>query len=166
MRFMTVDRFLKNAESIYHKYFPHSKCKAEFDTYLYRSISIKGYLANKKEECPGEILMNDMFKVLFYIQMDGNMQFHQGVGLDRELPEDLQMEVSSGCYFIKPETIYMEYGVVKIPFRKTHGNSEKMLVTFDKFCEKMRDSVVKDYFDGKIHKEYTELVNAKLIQVM
>lgn len=163
---MLVSEFLLGAEAIYHKYFPRSKCNAAFDTHLYRSISIQCYLANKKEDCPNNYFMNDMFKILFFIQTDDGRQFPGNIDENSELPENLQMEAFKSFYSIKPSQPFMAYESKKMPYRKVKGTPEKLLCVFGDYCGRLRDEIIKDFFDGLIHKDYADIVNAKVIHTV
>lgn len=153
--------FLQEIEKTYGKYFTNSKCVVEFGS-LYKSIYVRCYLVNNKNESINNIVQNDMFSISFSIKTE-NGEFSKDINLESLVPENLVIEVTDNSYTIKPELQYMAYGRRKLNYRKTKGDSTKLLKTFDKYFKKLSEELKKDIEENNIHDNHIQLLKEKLI---
>lgn len=150
----------KEFEKIYNKKFKNSKCDVSTGCFIGTTLYINLFLANSKEELIGGIAMNDMFQVMFSIETVNDK--------DRKIEsvdfsnEDLVLECCDNSYSIIPDIPYLAYGRQKVSFRKSTGNVDKILKSFEKFVDKLYDSVVEDLNNGLIHNDYIDLVKTKI----
>lgn len=162
MENIKVGEFLNEIEGTYNKYFTDSKCIAKLNTSLYNSISVKCLLANNKSECINGYFENDMFSISFLIDVDGK-ELDKSISLDSVLPKNLQIQVLDNSYLIKPNDKYLCYSRRKLSYRKTKGDGEKLLKTFDKWFKKLSDELKNDINNSNIHDNHINLLTSKLI---
>lgn len=155
---MKTFEFAEKIRKEYAKNFPDSFCKVKKYICLGYNLTIECYLSGKMEvdDLP-TMANNDMFKITFNIQLPEKFDYDTD-----ELPENLTMECWSNTYLTVPENQYLCYSSRKIPYRKTTGNAEKIIKTAGKFFEKLHGLVLEDISNGKIHKNYAELVAKKV----
>jgi hypothetical protein len=158
---MLVKDFFQGVKNSYAKYFPQSKCFVGLAKNLYCSIGITCCLASDSKELQSGIWENDMFHIRFSIDtLTGALK--KDITEDSELPENLRLECSQKSYTIKPTERFMVYGSKSIPFRKTTGDSEKLLKALDNFFKKLHASLLEDYDNGVIHEHHTALLYKKI----
>lgn len=147
-------------QEIYHKKFKNSSCSISYGCFKSTTLFVNVNLANNVDECINRIAQNDMFNIMFTISTVN--------GTDRDCREidysneDLILECSYNNYHIVPKNQYLCYGSRKVPFRKTTGNLDKILKSFEKFVDKLYDSVKNDLDNGFIHNNYIDLVKTKI----
>lgn len=158
---LTVNELLQGIEKSYRKYFTDSKCIVQLDTKLYNSIFIKCLMANNKNEVHGGYFENDMLHISFMIDAEGK-ELDKTITIDSVLPENLQIKVLDNSYLIKPENNYLCYSSRKLSYRKTKGNADKLLKTFDKWFKKLSEELKKDIESNNIHDDHINLLNSKI----
>lgn len=157
---MNIRDLQTKLQEIYHKKFKNSSCSISYGCLKSTTLFVNVNLANNVDECINRIAQNDMFNIMFTISTVN--------GTDRDCREidysneDLILECSYNNYHIVPENQYLCYGSRKVPFRKTTGNLDKILKSFEKFVDKLYDSVKNDLDNGFIHNNYIDLVKTKI----
>jgi hypothetical protein len=118
-------------------------------------------LAGDESELIRRYWENDMFNIVFHVidSVDGAFVF--GNMPAPELPS-LVLEGKFGSYFIKPQERYLTYSLKKLPFRKVEGEPEKIILAFDRFCAKLKQSLQDDLAVGNIEDLSLDLVKSKL----
>ena len=157
---MKYSEFKAAVEENYKKYFPFSMCSVKLYSGLGKMIFIDCYLAGNKEEFPNRISQNDMFKIGFCISVQDNFT------MDSDMPENMVMEVQSKCYNIKPENPHCCYSSRSLPYRKTKGNTKKVLSTLDKYFRVLKENLVADLYNQNITKEHGMLLVDKIMATM
>ena len=89
-------------------------------------------------------------------------EFKENITDDMELPENLVLSNNSNMIKIIPENKYMAYSYDKVNFRKTKGNAEKILKSFEKYVIGLYNKVCELEKNGMIHDNYKELVKNKI----
>ncbi len=158
---MLVNEFIQNVKDSYAKYFPQSNCFVKLSKSLYCSINIACCLATDRAELPSNLWDNDMFHIKFSIDTITG-QLNRDLTEDSELPENLRLESNGRSYAIKPAVSYMAYGGRSLSFRKTTGDSKKILTALDKFFKKLHEQLLEDYDNDKIHNNHKTLVYNKI----
>lgn len=158
---MKYGEFKNNLIEIYNKVFRKSKVQVVANNNLYKCIYINCYLANDKTELANGYAENDMFHIWFEIDTE-NGEFKEKITDDMELPENLVLSNNSNMIKIIPENKFMVYSNDKVAFRKTKGNAEKILKSFEKYVIGLYNKVCELENNGMIHDNYKELVNKKL----
>lgn len=154
---MKFAEFSEKINAEYAKRFPGSMCYVNLYGCFGKSIDIAFYLAESKDELSNGYLENDMFRCSLTVPLPNKFN----VDTD-ELPDVMTMEKTGNHFNIKPENEYMCYGVHTVNFRKTNGNSEKLIVAAGKFMDKILDAVLEAYKNGKIHPNYLAMVERKI----
>jgi len=154
---MKFAEFSEKIKAEYAKRFPGSMCIVNLYKGFGKSIDIAFYLAGSTEEVSNGYLANDMFRCSLTIHLPGKFNADTD-----ELPDVMTMEKSGNHFNIKPENEYMCYGAHTVNFRKTNGNSEKLIVAAGKFMDKILDAVLEAYKNGKIHTNYLAMVERKI----
>ena len=132
-------------KQVYNKYFKDSLIdfrESLFESNKNKYIYISCYCAKDKAEVYNNYLINDMFKISFELV---------------KVAEDNYILLNhSSSYLIKPvfET-WMAYNSIKVSFRKTQGDFNKIIATLDKyfkkFNESLKDSLEKNYIDDRLN---------------
>lgn len=159
---MIMKELTQEIERSYNKYFKNSKCFVNFSKNLYSSISINCFLANNKEELTNGYWENDMFSIRFSIDTERG-QFSKDIDINSEVPENLKLEANAKSYVLRPSVSYMAYDRKKLSFRKTIGDSKKIIATLDKFFKKLHEELEKDLQLNLIHDNHKNLLIEKLI---
>jgi len=158
---MKVNEFIQTVKESYYKQFPKSHINVSLSTNLCPSIGIVCYLSKDNTEVANGIINNDMF----HVRMSVARQIgHLGntITNDDVLPDDLELELYSKSYTIKPKNRYHVYDSLKLPFRKTKGNSDKLVKTLDGYFKKLKDSLENSLEKDLIHDNYKELLISKI----
>jgi len=98
-----------------------------------------------------------MFKICFWIHDIPN-NFEP----DDIMPDTMTLTNSNSYMLLTPPDHYLAYGSVKIPFRKTVGNADKIINAFKKYVDRLYDIVNQQIAEGNIHKNFQDIVNAKI----
>jgi hypothetical protein len=154
---MTFNDFRDKLVEIYHSKFPNSLCSVRLYKVLGRSIVIDCFLANNKSELSGGYWENDMFKICFWIH-----DLPNDFEMTDTLPETMVLTNHNSHVLIKPQSKYLAYDSVKIPFRKTTGNANKIIATFKKYVDKLYDIVNQQIAEDNIHSSFINIVNDKI----
>ena len=154
---MKFAEFKEDIKSVYTGKFPRSTCKVIPFKCIGNSLYIDCYLAGDIHECSHGIAGNDMFKISLCVNLPDNFNFETD-----ELPEILTMEAKSNCYIIKPESRYMYCDMKKVSYRKSSGNAEKLVKVFEKFVDRLYNSVIEDMNNGNIHENHIKLLKQKI----
>lgn len=142
----TITDFMNEIKAIYAKYFPNSSCAVAFRKILGEySIGIRCYLAKDESEVANHIMDNDVFRVHFDIPLT-----HNEITKDSPMPETIELNSFSNTIRVKPENSYMFCSSIKVPFRKTKGTPEKILSTFDKFVQKLYNTLKEQYDNNNL----------------
>lgn len=159
---MKMNEFINEIQGTYYKYFKDSKIQVDFTSNLYNSIYIKCLLARDKTEVAHGIIDNDMLHIKFSID-------HNGKAFDKDITinsivdfNDLNLNCWDKSYLIKPNDRFLAYSSRKLTFRKTKGDTKKVISTLDKFFKKLKDQLISDYNENMIHKSHIEIVKKKL----
>ena len=154
---MTFEEFKARLQEIYHAKFPNSLCSVKLVKMLGRAITIDCFLANDVSELSHGYWQNDMFKISFWIHdMPKNFETTD------IMPNTMTLTNNSSYIAITPPDRFLAYGSVKIPFRKTVGNADKIINAFKKYVDRLYDIVNQQIAEGNIHKDYQNIVNAKM----
>lgn len=133
-------------KEIYIKYFKNSKI--DVITMSNNKYYIRLLLAqNEREEING-YFDNDMFNINFRLYINDE--------------NDFTLENVISRYFIKPTNQYLVYESKKVSFRKTKGNKDKILQSFEKYVQKLYTELTEDLKNGNIHNNHIELLTKKL----
>jgi vacuolar-type H+-ATPase subunit C/Vma6 len=155
---MTFEEFKSRIQEIYHTKFPNSLCSVELVKMLGRSITIDCFLANDVSELSHGYWQNDMFKISFCIH-----DLPKNFEADSIMPDVMTLTNSNSHISITPPDRYLAYGSVKIPFRKTIGNANKIIFTFKKYVDKLYDIVNQQIAEDNIHSSFINIINDKII---
>lgn len=147
-----VDAFLEEVERLYHRYFPRSKIDANVVSILGLRIYIDCYLAGDKSEVPYGIWRNDMFQVSLYIDLTRDRQFY----------DPIVLEGSESWVKARSESRYHSFDMLKVPFRKTKGDTRKILQALDKYFARLKGTLVRLDDEGLVREEDQSLVDKKL----
>ena len=152
---INIDQFAEEVKTIYKNYFPESLCAVRFSTNIGAALFIDFYLAGDASECPNNYLINDLFKCSFVIFFkDGTTK---GSKFDTQT-----IECSGSKILTKPESKYLAFDTVKVPFRKTTGNATKILYALRKYIDKLYTTTMNLYEEDKIPNQYEQIVADKL----
>jgi len=155
---MKIKEFCQEIEKTYNKYFPTSKCFANYSSNLYRTISIKCFLAGDNKELSGNYWDNDLLGISFSISTITG-EFKKDITEESIIPENLMLEVWHKHYFIKPSSRNMVYDHRSLAFRKTKGDNKKILQTLDKYFKKLYESLAQDMANNLIPENHKESKN-------
>ena len=98
-----------------------------------------------------------MFKISFWIH-----DLPKNFEADSAMPDVMTLTNNNSYIAITPPDRYWAYGSVKIPFRKTAGNADKIIVAFKKYVDRLYDIVNQQIAEGNIHKDFVEIVSNKI----
>ena len=154
---MKFVEFKEEIQKAYAKRFPNSLCEVSIFKCLGRSLYITCRFAENEKEVPFGIMGNDMFCASMSINLPDNF------GDDDDLPESMVMEWQSSFIKAKPESKYLAYDAVKVPYRKTTGDTKKIIKALDKYFQRLYEATVKLFEDGKIHDNYADLASRKIV---
>jgi hypothetical protein len=120
-------------EDVFYKHFPKSFIISEFKSNIYPSIWIQIALGAGKSEFNNGIINND--PIYTTISIDGMEK-------DGSINRPLKMESSMKFgVMIKSEDPMYVFQTIKVPFRKTTGTPEKILVALDRAFSRLYDAV-------------------------
>lgn len=155
---MTFREFREKMIEVYHSKFPDSKCGVRLWKGLGRSIVINCFLANSASELSGGYAENDMFNICFWIHdLPDNFE------VDDVLPDVMTMTNHNSGMLIAPESRYLAYDSVKIPYRKTTGNADKIIASFRKYVDRLYTIINQQIANGKIAKDFADIVSKKVV---
>ena len=106
------------------------------------------FLAQNEQEEINGYFDNDMFSITLKIRENGE--------------NDYTMEKINSSYLIKPTSEYMVYGRGQLAFRKTQGNEDKIITTFQKYVENLHKALLEDLEQGNIHENHITLLTQKI----
>ena len=152
---MKFSEFQREIEGMYSKRFGKSACRCAVFNCAGKSITIDCLLAADRGECPHGITSNDMFSISLFVEPP------RGWNDSDELPENLTIRAVNNSIKTKPAVSYMYCDYRKIPFRKTMGNTEKMLQTFGKFLDRLHSAMVEEYEADNLLPFDTALIRSK-----
>lgn len=119
---------------VHNKYFPNSYIHSEYSRNISPSIMVKIALSSSKKEAPYNILDNDPAITQFAIHLKGSVDED-----DSTLTGPITVERFRGIGLAWNYPGGFEK--VKIPFRKTTGDPQKILKAFDRYFSRLRDAV-------------------------
>jgi hypothetical protein len=154
---MTFEGFKARLQEIYHSKFPNSLCSVKLVKMLGRAITIDCFLANDVSELFHSYWQNDMFKISFWIH-----NLPKDFEINSPMPDVMTLTNDSSQILIVPENSYLAYSAVKVPFRKTVGNADKLISAFKKYVDRLYDIVNQQIAEGNIHKNFQDIVNVKI----
>ena len=141
----TAQQLAQEIEKTFQKYFPQSGINAKYTTNISPSIMVTIALAANKSEAPNNIIENDPMMARFAMHLEGSVVKETGM-----LSGDITVERFTGVGLGWHSS--NGYQKIKVPFRKTTGDPQKILKAFDRHFSRLRDAV----------KENAEELNAKL----
>ena len=153
---MTIKEFMKDVKAIYSKHFPDSWCKAQFVKNLGGAIFIDFYLAKDESEVPHGYAVNDMFSCGFVIHLDNKKTS------DDNLPQTITLQAMSSVIKTKPSNRFLAFDATKVPFRKSTGDTKKILTAIDKYLVKLANAIKIAYENDAIADEYKKVVDSKI----
>lgn len=127
-----AEQLAEDIKNTFYKYFPKSKIYGGFRSGLGESISLTFTLGADKSEYTNGIEHNDPMRALIFIY-----------GMDREgnLIDPLEMTGEGWSVTVESTEPHLAYGRVKVPFRKTTGDSKKILQAVDRGFSRLYDTV-------------------------
>ena len=152
---MKFKEFKEEVKKAYAKRFPNSLCEVFIFKCLGRSLCITCRFVENEKEVPFGIMGNDMFCASMSINLPDNF------GDDNDLPENMVLEWQSSCIKAKPEG-WLAYDAEKVSYRKTTGDSKKIIKALDKYFQRLYDTTKKLVEEDRIHPNYAELVSRKV----
>ena len=152
---MKFKEFKEEIRTAYAKRFPNSLCEVSIFKCLGISLYITCRFVGDEKEAPYGIIGNDMFCVSMGINLPDNF------GDDDDLPENMVLEWQSSCIKAKPES-WLAYDAEKVSYRKTTGDSKKIIKALDKYFQRLYDTTKKLVEEDRIHPNYAELVSRKV----
>lgn len=158
---MKMAELLENLRNTYHKHFPRSQCSIGYSDNIYGNIHIRCYLAGNTHELINGYWDNDMFNIQFSIDKGGK-SLDRGTAMMPTLPANLQMVSESKSYLINTSKNAYAFEYRRLQFRKTTGDSEKIIKTFDIFLTRLKKQLIDDLHNGLISDKYTGLLRQKL----
>ena len=150
----------KEIEKIYNNRFKKSKCVVSKGAFTSTTLFIQLYLVNAETESINGILQNDMFHFMFTLETETDKD--RAVETIDFSKENLVLSSVNNFYMIIPDNQYMAYSSKKVNFRKTTGNIDKILKSFEKFVDKLYLQVTESIENGEIHKNYIDLLKSKI----
>lgn len=136
---MKFEEFKSKVEQIFIERFGKSYCKCRISNCLGKSITIGCLLAENEKECRWNQPNNDIMSVLLDIKLP------RGWNDDDELPENLTINALKNSITIKPTEACFYCSYKKVNFRKTKGDSGKMIDTFGKFVDCLYAMINEEY---------------------
>ena len=152
---MKFAEFKEEVEKAYAKRFPQSACEVKIFKCLGRMITIDCYMAGDKSELLYGYAANDMFAVGMSINLPDSFDD------DDDLHENLVLKWNSSIIKAKPES-WLAYDAENISYRKTTGDSKKIIKALDKYFQRLYDATKKLMEEDRIHPNYAELVSRKV----
>ena len=152
---MKFAEFKEEVKKAYAKRFPNSLCEVYIFKCLGRSLCITCRFAENEKEVPFGIMGNDMFCASMSINLPDNF------GDNDDLPENMILEWQSSYIKAKPES-WLAYDAEKVSYRKTAGDSKKIIKALDKYFQRLYDTTKKLVEEDRIHPNYAELVSRKV----
>lgn len=146
---MFIRDFMDEVKEIYNEKFPNSKCVVHLTKNLGSAIFIDCFFANSLDEEPNRITGNDMFKIGFVIHLNRE---NENDDLGTQTMTAMQSVIA-----IKPSNRYVAFDTVKIPYRKTTGDAQKLLLSFKKYVARLYD-ITKDNYESGNFTEYWDRV--------
>ena len=134
---------------IYEGIFKNSKIAITKNSFSGDNVLwVQLYLAQNEQEEINGYFDNDMFSITLKIRENGE--------------NDYTMEKINSSYLIKPTSEYMVYGRRQLAFRKTQGNEDKIITTFQKYVENLHKALLEDLEQGNIHENHITLLTQKI----
>ena len=135
-------------ELAYKEVFKDSKIVLSRSDLAKNVLWVQLYLAQDKSEEINGYFDNDMFSITLKIRENGE--------------NDYTMEKLNSSYLTKPTNEYMAYGRRQLAFRKTQGNEDKIITTFQKYVENLHKALLEDLEQGNIHENHITLLTQKI----
>jgi len=133
---MNANDLAKELQKTFEKYFPKSMVVSKFTRNLASSISVEFTLGNGKSEYTNGNKNNDPMHHLMFVWMSGSSE------KDETITGPLELNVSLGKYIRVDESkAGTNRGIVKVPFRKTTGDSSSILKGFEKYIKRLKETV-------------------------
>jgi len=122
----------ESMEETFKKYFPKSHCYIKVVNIIGEFIQVNLYLGSGEEDWSGGYEQNDCLNCKFIIH-----------DIDKE-ENYYELEKCASSFHVEPweHESYLAYSTVKVPYRKLKGNADKIIKGFDKYCKKLKDSLV------------------------
>ena len=134
---------------VYEEIFKNSKIAITKNSFSGDNVLwIRLYLAQNEQEEINGYFDNDMFSITLKIRENGE--------------NDYTMEKLNSSYLTKPTSEYMAYGRRQLAFRKTQGNEDKIITTFQKYVENLHKALLEDLEQGNIHENHITLLTQKI----
>ena len=149
-----VDDFIEDIEKTYKKYFPKSLINIHKEEMLSsKNIYAECYLAKDESEVPHRILDNDTFHIKFCIENLKNFN---------DLPDVMMLEWYHKSIKLKPSDDFYYCDFKQLPFRKTKGDSVKILKTLDRYFKLLKDTLIKELENDNIHYDNIDVAKTKI----
>lgn len=155
----TIGEFIQDVKDIYEEHFPDSLCSARLLSLAGKYIIIDFYLAGDKGEFPYGIPENDLMSCKFMIHLGD-----KNATLESEMPV-ATLESINSVIKTKPTVRFNYCSYTKVPFRKTTGDAEKLLITIDKYVQKLAKTVITEYDNDNIMNDDKELLDKKIDRI-
>ena len=152
---MKFKEFKYNIEHLFNGKFDKSLCLCKVEDGIIRCIVINCLLAENLEECPHSIALNDMFGISLSIDLPYEWK------ISDDLPDDMTLEANHRRIRIKPKSDYMYCDMKQISFRKVSGDAEKLIAAFEKFINRLYNTVKTEYLNGNLLQDDCVLIKKK-----
>lgn len=144
------DKLAADLKSAITSIFPDSYISVKYSNDLVPAITVGFALGKDKSEWSSGIIHNDPAHTLFLIY---------GMEEDGSIKKPLEPKHSMGNITVKPDSPYMVYGRVKVPFRQTKGDAPAMLKMIKTYFERLKKAL-QDNRD-KMTDEHLKLIGDK-----
>lgn len=156
---MTNGEFLSRIKEAYAQQFPDSVCNASLKKMLGDPFcDVKCFIAGDISEISNQIAGNDLFHIWFLL---GDFDT---VDLEAPVPASITLDPQQKTIKTKPDNKYMAYGSEKLPFRKTTGDADKILKTFDKYFKILHDTTARLVDEDRIPDAKFEIQNPDFVR--
>lgn len=153
---MRFNEFKTRIENIYHNVFPNSGIDVYVFNCLGKSIAIKCHFAQNEKECTNGYYENDMFHI------DLDIPLPKDFGPTDDLPETITLNALSKTIVVAPSNDLFWSENRNISFRRTSGDIDKILKTFEKFVNKLKETIKEEIEIGNIHKNFVDMISSKI----
>lgn len=135
-------------ELAYKEVFKNSKIELSTSNLAKNVLWVQLYLAQNEQEEINGYFDNDMFNIIFKITKTAENNYI--------------MENEQSRYLVKPTNKYLVYESKKVAFRKTQGNEDKIITTFQKYVGNLHKALLEDLEQGNIHENHITLLTQKI----
>ena len=154
---MKYKEFQERIITAYAAKFPKSLCTCTLIEGFGKYIFIDCYLGAGVDEFPHRIKENDAINVKL------NIDLPRGWGHDDELPDTMTFEAIRNSIKHKPPQnesyLYCKY--TKVSFRRTTGDSEKIIKAFTRFVDRLHKKISEQYANDNLLPDDMELFARK-----